>query len=156
MANVKRDARGRLLPGSVCNPKGRPPTGIAFHELARDLMGEHDGARSKAMFGMVYRVAMGWPIYKDIAYMRQCELAIDRGEPPPPPPASGEVIIPTPEQQSDAREFLAKYSFQRVPERQDVTSGDEPVTGGVLDTRALSPEDKRTMFEVAKKLLPSG
>lgn len=152
MANVKRDARGRLLPGSVNNPRGRPPTGIAFHELARDLMGQHDGARTRAMFDMVFRVAMGWPIYKDVAYMRRCEQAIDAGQPVPPPPDSGEVVVPTPEQQADAREFLAKWAFQRLPERTDVTSGEEPVSAGAGILADASPETRRMAFDVYKRL----
>lgn len=155
MSKPLRDERGRVLPGHSLNPRGRPPTGLAFHETARRVMGARDGALSEAFFRLCLRIALGVPVCRDPEWLRRWAAAIERGEPEPPEPESGAVEIPSLDHMDDARKFLAQWAFERVPERVDATSGGEQVSSvGVAAPRSLSVDDLRALAQIKQKLLP--
>lgn len=154
---VKRDERGRLLPGSVNNPRGRPPTGLSLGELGREMLGRNDHAGTRALLKFAFDVAMGQPLSYDVEYLRKCAAARDAGVPEPAPPDHGQVVVPDVKERLYALNWLASWLFEKPVQREDVTSGGQAVSGAPPPgLRALSTDDLRSLVEIRRKVLAAG
>lgn len=117
---ILRDRHGRLLPGSVMNPRGRPRTGLALAEAIREVAG--DPATLRELIRLALDVAFGRAVCIDAEWQRQCGEARRKGEPLPPRPDKGEVIQPNMSQIQAAWEFLGTWGFRRPPQEVEVAS----------------------------------
>lgn len=107
------------------NPKGRPPTGMAWAEWTREIASEAHpmarGAIGQEVIRACCEIAMGLPIPRDKEYLRRRAEAHARGE--PPPPYEGEMVVPTLADQLRAGEVLRSWGFRLPPQEIELTSG---------------------------------
>lgn len=150
-----RDAKGRVLPGSSLNPKGRPRTGFALAEMIREVAGEPTTMRE--LVALVLDVAFGRPVALDGDYLNACAAARKAGLPLPPRPTQVECIQPSIAEMQRAWEFLATWGFQKPATALEISSGAEPP---LLDYKKLSLEElaqlETTLRKAAGQDPPSG
>ncbi len=125
---VLRDSKGRLLPGTKgVNPRGRPPTGLAWAEWTREIAAEtHPLARTSLAQEVIracFEVAMGLPIPRDREYMRRRAEAHAKGE--AAPEYTGDHITPNLAEQMRAAEIIRAWGFRAPPQEVEVTAGGE-------------------------------
>ena len=80
---IARDDKGRWLPGTVPNPKGRPPASECMGDWIRRLAERpHPGSLQNRTRGELVALA----VYKAAIEgdMRACKLILERIDPPPP------------------------------------------------------------------------
>jgi hypothetical protein len=147
-APARRDERGRLLPGGVNNPRGRPPTGMALAEMLREAGGAHE--RLMAMSLLAYDIALGLPIpVAPLEWHAERARRAREGLPPPPMAlADGtpvEVRVPTIQQMLAAMAWIGPTGFQRPAVSLDITSAGQPAA----DYQALT-QDELDALEVVR------
>lgn len=127
-----RDAKGRLLKGTVLNPKGRPKTGTAFAEAVREHVDPLELIR------IALAIARGEPAVQDLQYLRQKAEAEARGEAAPVIEGVG-VVWPSMSDRQHALNFLRDSGWQKPTQQVEITHGDD--TPKLLDYSKLSDED---------------
>lgn len=139
-----RDAKGRLLPGSpTMNPKGRPPTGLAWAEWTREIAAETNpharGTLAQEVIRSCFEIAMGLPIPRDKEYLRKRAAAFAAGE--QPPAYEGEFVTPTLAEQMRAQELIRGWGFRAPPQELEVTAN------GTTTQSVIMPKDELEKLE---------
>lgn len=101
------------MPGP--NPHGRPKTGLAFSEMARDR------DKMEERFAVVLALALGQPVLR--AYDADGNPIVTPIE--PGKPVRAEIVWATPEIILRANEFINSWAYQKPPTQVEVTTKDD-------------------------------
>lgn len=148
--STKRDERGRLLPGSVNNPKGRPRTGLAWGEAIREFMERDDRRFMRELLALLAHYATRQPLSCDVEYLRACALARSKNEPEPPPSSRGEVVLPTVGESMRAIELFLAWAYEKPAERHDVVARSESPQ---VDYSAMTAEELEALEAIHRSVL---
>ena len=144
---VRRDARGRLLPGGAAlNPKGRARSGLALAEMIREVAG--DPVIMRELVARVLDVAFGRPVPLDGDWVLACRDARRRGTPEPPRPTTIEHIQPNMTQIQAAWDWLATWGFQKPTQVLEIN---QPVEAPALDYSKLSLDELAQLEATLRK-----
>ena len=98
------------------NPKGRPRTGLAFSEMARDK------DNMEARFAVVLAMALGQPVLR--AYDADGNPIVSTYD--PKKTARAEVVWVSPEVVLRANEFINAWAYQKPPAQVELTTKEDP------------------------------
>ena len=139
---VKRDDRGRLLPGSVNNPVGRPPSPLALTEIARRKL------PAEQLVNIFLRIAQGQPLTSYIDPETKRVVVTDGA--PPEGATAVSVVLPTTPEQLRAAEFLWD-KIEPPSKNVDLTVKDGRPRGP--DFSKMSPEQLDKYVELSRQML---
>lgn len=140
---VPRGPHGRLLPGNLNNPSGRPRTGTSFTMMIR----EH--VPLDTLLEQTYLMALGHPMIKDLTYLREQVRCQREGLPPPEPPSHlDDPIYPTQTERLNAIKFLIEWGYQKPVQQIEMTTSTAPV----LDLSKLSQEELDDYERIQRKM----